>query len=102
MVLRLLGMAAWHTNGNTRPKKRQDILEQFSGALQKPVHVLVTVEVLGEGASTHTHNADTCMFVEPLGSYLRRAGHGSRAPAPAKPLAHINLPAVALLPQFEL
>ena len=37
------------------------------GPLQKPVHVLVTVEVLGEGINIP--NADTCMFVEPRNSY---------------------------------
>ncbi|CAJ1419463.1 unnamed protein product [Effrenium voratum] len=99
MVLRRLGMAAWHMNGGTQPKKRQKILEQFSGALQKPVHVLVTVEVLGEGINIP--NADTCMFVEPRGSYrsiVQAIGRVLR-PHPTKPLAHIVLPAVALTPQ---
>ncbi|CAJ1399634.1 unnamed protein product [Effrenium voratum] len=96
MVLRKLGMAAWHMNGGTPAKKRQDILERFSSALQAPVNVLVTVEVLGEGINIP--NADTCMFVEPRGSYrsiVQALGRVLR-PHPAKPLAHIVLPAVAL------
>ncbi|CAJ1331644.1 unnamed protein product [Effrenium voratum] len=98
MVLQKLGMAAWHMNSKTRTKKRQDILERFSGALQAPVNVLVTVEVLGEGINIP--NADTCMFVEPRGSYrsiVQAIGRVLR-PHPAKPLAHIILPAVALSP----
>ncbi|CAJ1346014.1 unnamed protein product [Effrenium voratum] len=96
MVLEKLGMAAWHMNGDTPPKKRKELLEQFAGALQKPVHVLVTVEVLGEGINIP--NADTCMFVEPRGSYrsiVQAIGRVLR-PHPTKPLAHIVLPAVSL------
>ena len=99
MVLRKLGMSAWHMNSKTRPKKRRDILEQFSGKLQRPLHVLVTVEVLGEGINIP--NADTCMFVEPRSSFrsiVQAMGRVLR-PHPAKPLAHIILPAVALTPQ---
>ena len=99
LVLRMLGMAAWHMNGDTRPKKRKEILEQFASALQKPVHVLVTVEVLGEGINIP--NADTCMFVEPRGSYrsiVQAMGRVLR-PHSTKPLAHIILPAVALTQQ---
>ena len=96
MVLEKLGLAAWHMNSNTRPKKRQEILDQFAGTLQKPVHVLVTVEVLGEGINIP--NADTCMFVEPRGSYrsiLQAIGRVLR-PHLRKPLAHIVLPGVAM------
>ncbi|CAJ1419462.1 unnamed protein product [Effrenium voratum] len=99
IVLEKLGMAAWHMNGDTPPKKRKEILEQFAGALRKPVHVLVTVEVLGEGINIP--NADTCMFVEPRSSYrsiVQAIGRVLR-PHPAKPLAHIVLPAVALPPE---
>ncbi|CAJ1416630.1 unnamed protein product [Effrenium voratum] len=99
MVLEKLGMAAWHMNGGTPPKERKEILEQFAGALRKPVHVLVTVEVLGEGINIP--NADTCMFVDPRGSYrsiVQAMGRVLR-PHPTKPLAHIILPAVALTPQ---
>ena len=91
MVLRKLGIAAWHMNGGTPAKKRQDILEEFAGALQAPVNVLVTVEVLGEGINIP--NADTCMFVEPRSSYrsiVQAIGRVLR-PHPAKPLAHIVL-----------
>ena len=96
MVLRKLGMAAWHMNGRTPAKKRRDILDQFAGRLQKTVHVLVTVEVLGEGINIP--NADTCMFVEPRNSYrsiVQAIGRVLR-PHPTKPLAHIVLPGVAL------
>ena len=96
MVLEKFGLASWHMNGGTRPKKRQEILEQFAGPLQKPVHVLVTVEVLGEGINIP--NADTCMFVEPRGSYrsiLQAIGRVLR-PHLRKPLAHIVLPGVAM------
>ena len=99
MVLEKLGMAAWHMNGDTPPKKRKELLEQFAGALQKPVHVLVTVEVLGEGINIP--NADTCMFVEPRSSFrsiVQAIGRVLR-PHPTKPLAHIVLPAVSLTPQ---
>ena len=96
MVLEKLGLAAWHMNSNTRPKKRQEILDQFAGTLQKPVHVLVTVEVLGEGINIP--NADTCMFVEPRSSYrsiVQAIGRVLR-PHPTKPLAHIILPGVLM------
>eukprot|EP00438_Fugacium_kawagutii_P022259 Skav227701 [mRNA] locus=scaffold1635:78713:83912:+ [translate_table: standard] len=96
MVLRELGLAAWHINGKTPLKKRTAAIEEFAGALQKPVHVLVTVEVLGEGINIP--NADTCMFVEPRQSYrsiIQAIGRVLRH-HPAKTLAHIVLPAVAI------
>ena len=96
MVLRELGLAAWHINGKTPLKKRQTAIAEFAGALQKPVHVLVTVEVLGEGINIP--NADTCMFVEPRNSYrsiIQAIGRVLRY-HPAKTLAHIVLPAVAI------
>ena len=96
MVLEELGLAAWHINANTKPKIRQAIMEEFSGELQKPVHILVTVEVLGEGINIP--NADTCMFVEPRRSYrsiVQAIGRVLRL-HPAKTIAHIVLPAVAL------
>ena len=96
MVLRELGLAAWHINARTPLKKRVTVIEEFAGPLQKPVHVLVTVEVLGEGVNIP--NADTCMFVEPRNSYrsiIQAIGRVLRH-HPAKTLAHIVLPAVAI------
>ena len=96
MVLRELGLAAWHINARTPLKKRAAVIEEFAGSLQKPVHVLVTVEVLGEGINIP--NADTCMFVEPRNSYrsiIQAIGRVLRH-HPAKTLAHIVLPAVAI------
>eukprot|EP00438_Fugacium_kawagutii_P029160 Skav216179 [mRNA] locus=scaffold2249:111271:123568:+ [translate_table: standard] len=95
-VLTKLGLAAWHINSRTPWKKRTAVIEEFAGALQKPVHVLVTVEVLGEGINIP--NADTCMFVEPRNSYrsiVQAIGRVLRH-HPAKTLAHIVLPAVAI------
>ena len=96
MVLRELGLAAWHINARTPMKKRQTAIAEFAGPLTKPVHVLVTVEVLGEGINIP--NADTCMFVEPRNSYrsiIQAIGRVLRH-HPAKTLAHIVLPAVAI------
>ena len=96
MVLRELGLEAWHINGKTPLKKRQTAIAEFAGPLLKPVHVLVTVEVLGEGINIP--NADTCMFVEPRKSYssiIQAIGRVLRH-HPAKTLAHIVLPAVAI------
>ena len=96
MVLEELGLAAWHINATTRPTIRQAVIAQFAGELQKPVHVLVTVEVLGEGINIP--NADTCMFVEPRQSYrsiVQAIGRVLRY-SPAKALAHIVLPAVVV------
>ena len=68
MVLRELGLAAWHINGKDTFERNDKLsLQSLPGTLQKPVHVLVTVEVLGEGINIP--NADTCMFVEPRNSY---------------------------------
>ena len=67
MVSEKVGLAAWHINSKSRCKARVKAIDEFSDALQKPVHVLVTVEVLGEGINIP--NADTCMFVEPRNSY---------------------------------
>ena len=94
MVLEELGLAAWHINAKTKPTIRQAVMAEFAGELQKPVHVLVTVEVLGEGINIP--NADTCMFVEPRQSYqsiVQAIGRVSRW-NPAKTVAHIVLPAV--------
>ena len=100
MVLEELGLAAWHINAHTKPKTRQAIMEEFSGELQKPVHILVTVEVLGEGINIP--NADTCMFVQPRQSYrsiVQAFGRVLRH-HPAKTVAHIILPA-AVLPKLK-
>ena len=95
MVLKELGLAAWHINSLTGWKERKRVMDEFAGSLKKPVHVLVTVEVLGEGINIP--NADTCMFVEPRNSYrsiIQAIGRVLRH-HPAKPLGHIILPAVA-------
>ena len=96
MVLEELGLAAWHINAATGWKERKRVMDEFTGSLKKPVHVLVTVEVLGEGINVP--NADTCMFVEPRNSYrsiIQAIGRILRH-HPAKPLGHIILPAVAV------
>ena len=95
-VLEELGLAAWHINAATGWKERKRVMDEFTGVLKKPVHVLVTVEVLGEGINIP--NADTCMFVEPRNSYrsiIQAIGRILRH-HPAKPLGHIILPAVAV------
>ena len=95
-VLEILGLAAWHINGHTRRKERERVMVEFSGELQKTVHVLVTVQVLGEGVNIP--NADTCMFVEPRASYvsiIQAIGRVLR-PHRLKPMAHIVLPAIAM------
>ena len=94
MVLEELGLAAWHINATTKPTIRQAVIAEFAGELQKPVHVLVTVEVLGEGINIP--NADTCMFVEPRQSYTSIVQAIGRVLRPAKALAHIVLPAVVV------
>ena len=96
MVLKELGLAAWHINAKTGWKERKSVMDEFTGVLKKPVHVLVTVEVLGEGINIP--NADTCMFVEPRNSYrsiIQAIGRILRH-HPRKPLGHIILPAVAV------
>ena len=96
MVLQELGLGAWHINSMTGWKERKRVMDVFTGVLKKPVHVLVTVEVLGEGINIP--NADTCMFVEPRNSYrsiIQAIGRVLRH-HPAKPLGHIILPAVAV------
>ena len=101
MVLEELGLAAWHINATTPRKKRMAAIEEFSGDLTKPVHVMVTVEVLGEGINIP--NADTCMFVEPRNSYrsvIQAIGRVLRH-HPCKTLAHIVLPAVAVPARVE-
>ena len=98
MVLEELGLGAWHMNAATGWKERKRVMDEFTGVLQKPVHVLVTVEVLGEGINIP--NADTCMFVEPRNSYrsiIQAIGRVLR-PHYTKTMAHIVLPAVALRP----
>ena len=95
-VLATLGLAAWHMNGTTTRKERARILREFSGKLRKPVHVLVAVQVLGEGVNIL--NADTCMFVEPRSSFvsiIQALGRVLRQ-HPSKPLAHIVLPAIVV------
>ena len=96
-VVKTVGLAAWHINGETSRKERERVMCQFSGELTKPAHVLVTVQVLGEGVNIP--NADTCMFVEPRSSYvsiIQAIGRGLRL-HPSKPLAHVVLPALAVL-----
>ena len=96
MGLKELGLGAWHINAATGWKERKRVMHEFTGSLQKPVHVLVTVEVLGEGVNIP--NADTCMFVEPRNSYrsiIQAIGRILRH-HPDKPLGHIILPAVAV------
>ena len=96
MILEELGLAAWHINARTKWNERKRVMDEFTGILKKPVHVLVTVEVLGEGINIP--NADTCMFVEPRNSYrsiIQAIGRMLRH-HPAKPLGHIILPAVAV------
>ena len=96
MVLKELGLGVWHINAMTGWKERKRVMDEFTGSLKKPVHVLVTVEVLGEGVNIP--NADTCMFVEPRNSYrsiIQAIGRILRH-HPAKPLGHIILPAVAV------
>ncbi|CAE8689547.1 unnamed protein product, partial [Polarella glacialis] len=91
---RSAGLIAWHINGDSPDRDRQRVLQEFSGPLQGPVHVLVTVQVLGEGVNIG--NADTCIFVEPRRSYvaiLQAMGRVLRR-HPDKPLAHVILPAV--------
>ncbi|CAE8592710.1 unnamed protein product [Polarella glacialis] len=88
------GLVAWHINGDSPDRDRQQVLQEFSGPLQGPVHVLVTVKVLGEGVNIG--NADTCIFVEPRRSFvaiLQAMGRVLRR-HPDKPLAHVILPAV--------
>ncbi|CAE7252874.1 unnamed protein product [Symbiodinium sp. CCMP2592] len=95
-VLEIMGLAAWHINGTTARNVRERVMNEFSGDLQKPLHVLVTVQVLGEGVNIP--NADTCMFVEPRSSYvsiLQAIGRVLR-PHSTKPLSHIVLPAIAV------
>ena len=96
MVLKELGLGAWHINAATGWKERKRVMDEFTGVLKQPVHVLVTVEVLGEGINIP--NADACMFVEPRNSYrsiIQAIGRVLRY-HPDKPLGHIILPAVAV------
>lgn len=95
------GLRAWHMNGTTPPKDRAQILKEFSGPLQLPVHVLVTVQVLGEGVNIP--NADTCLFVEPRNSFVSIAQAIGRVlrKHPTKPLSHIIFPSVAMPPIQE-
>lgn len=102
MVLKEVGLAAWHINAKTPLKRRNAVIEEFAGALQKPVHILVTVEVLGEGINIP--NADTCMFVEPRRSYrsiVQAIGRVLRH-HPGKTLAHVILPAELVPDTAEL
>ncbi|CAE8696253.1 unnamed protein product, partial [Polarella glacialis] len=88
------GLMAWHINGDSSEIERKRVLAEFSGPLQAAVHVLVTVQVLGEGMNIR--NADTCIFVEPKRSYvaiLQTMGRVLRLHTD-KPLAHMILPAV--------
>ena len=95
-VLETVGLAAWHINGKTNRTERERVMNEFARELSKPLHVLVTVQVLGEGVNIP--NADTCMFVEPRSSYvsiIQAIGRVLR-PHPSKPMAHIVLPALAM------
>ena len=101
MVVEELGLAAWHINAGTSQQGRMAAIEEFNGDLTKPVHVMVTVEVLGEGINIP--NADTCMSVEPRNSYrsvIQAIGRVLRH-HPSKTLAHIVLPAVVVLVKVE-
>ena len=94
-VLLSQGIAAWQMDGRTRLPEREEVMAAFLGPMQKVVHVLVTVQVLGEGVNIP--NADTCLFVEPRSSYtsiIQAVGRVLRNHG-AKPLAHVVLPAVA-------
>ncbi|CAE8593368.1 unnamed protein product [Polarella glacialis] len=89
-----LGLAAWHINGNTPARARNKVISEFAGKLCKPAHVLVTVQVLGEGVDIP--NADTCLFVEPRRSYasiVQAMGRVLRQHF-SKPLAHVIMPSV--------
>ena len=102
MVVEELGLAAWHINAATSLRARLAAIKEFSGNLTNPVHVMVTVEVLGEGINIP--NADTCMFVEPRHSYrsvIQAIGRVLRH-HPCKTLAHIVLPAVAMPAKLEV
>ncbi|CAE8592024.1 unnamed protein product [Polarella glacialis] len=89
-----LGLASWHINGDTSVTARDRAISKFAGAMRKPAHVLVTVQVLGEGVNIP--NADTCLFVEPRSSYISIIQAMGRVLRNyhSKPLAHIILPAV--------
>ena len=96
MIVQEFGLSAWHINAGTSTKGRMAAIEEFRGSLTSPVHVMVTVEVLGEGINIP--NADTCMFVEPRNSYrsvIQAIGRVLRH-HPGKTLARIVLPAVAV------
>ena len=77
MVLEELGLAAWHINARTKPTIRQAVMAEFAGELQKPVHVLVTVEVLGEGSTSQmptlacllSHGRATGALCRPSGEF---------------------------------
>ncbi|CAE7740739.1 IRC3 [Symbiodinium sp. CCMP2456] len=95
-IFATFGIAVWHINSETSRLKRQRVIQEFSGDLQRPVHVLVTVQVLGEGVNIP--NADTCMFVQPRNSYtsiVQAVGRILRLHV-CKPMAHVILPAVSL------
>ena len=95
-VLETIGVASWHINAHTSRKMRERVMDAFSGKLQKAVHVLVSVQVLGEGVNIP--NADTCMFVEPRSSYVSVIQAIGRVLRPhlSKPLAHVVLPAIVM------
>ncbi|CAE7192775.1 unnamed protein product [Symbiodinium sp. CCMP2456] len=95
-VLEIAGLAVWHINGESNRAEREKVMREFSQDLQKPVHVLVTVEVLGEGVNIP--NADTCMFVEPRSSYISIIQAIGRVLRPhlSKPMAHVVLPGIAM------
>ncbi|CAE8638598.1 unnamed protein product, partial [Polarella glacialis] len=93
-AVQALGLAAWHINGKSTVDQRTQVIKEFSGPLQQAAHVLVTVQVLGEGVNIP--NADTCLFVEPRSSYVSIAQAIGRVLRnhPSKPTAHIIFPAV--------
>ena len=95
-VLEKFGIVAWHINAATSRNERKAVIQNFSGHMQGLSHVLVTVEVLGEGVNIP--NADTCMFVEPRKSFraiVQAVGRILRQHV-CKPLAHVILPAMPL------
>ncbi|CAE7504032.1 IRC3 [Symbiodinium necroappetens] len=95
-VFKTSGMAVWHINAATSRWKRKAAIEEFAGSMLREVHVLVTVQVLGEGVNIP--NADTCLFVQPRNSYtsiIQALGRILRKHV-SKPMAHVILPAVAM------
>ncbi|CAE8623083.1 unnamed protein product [Polarella glacialis] len=93
-ALQEVGLFAWHINGFSPASERARVMAEFAGPLKSPAHVMVTVQILGEGVNIP--NADTCMFLQPRRSYVsivQAIGRVLRQ-HPTKPLGHVILPAV--------